>query len=135
MSKADIMGLGPFLKALGERLDRMTKDEICRVLVQRGKTIASVERRGFLAEFESVPLAAPEKSPDRDNKRLIADIHAFVADLKNGKKDCSRRPAFRREIEALTVEEARYVTEMARRIAALGGMAGALDGNHADLKA
>ena len=43
MSKTDVMGLGPFLKALGERLDRMTKEEICRVLVQRGKTIPSVE--------------------------------------------------------------------------------------------
>ena len=62
MSKADIMGLGPFLKALGERLDRMTKEEICRVLIQRGKTIPSIERRVFLSEFESVPPATPERS-------------------------------------------------------------------------
>jgi len=101
MSKADVMGLGPFLKALGERLDGMTKEEICRVLVQRGKTIPSVERREFLAEFESVPPAGPERSPAHDDKRLIADSRAFVADLENGKKDHSRRPAFRREIEAL----------------------------------
>ena len=47
MSKADIMGLGPFLKALGERLDRMTKEEICRVLVQHGKTIPAVLRRSW----------------------------------------------------------------------------------------
>jgi hypothetical protein len=85
MSKADIMGLGPFLKALGERLDRMTKEEICRVLIQRGKTIPSIERRVFLSEFESVPPATPERSSVHDDRRLIADIRAFIADLENGK--------------------------------------------------
>jgi hypothetical protein len=65
MNKADIMGLGPFLKAFGERLDRMTKEESCRVLVQRGKTIPSVERCGFLSEFESVPAAEEERIPAR----------------------------------------------------------------------
>jgi hypothetical protein len=79
------MGLGPFLKALGERLDRMTKEEICRVLVRRGKTIPSVERRGFLAEFDSVPPAAPEKEPAHDDKHLVADVCAFVKDLEHGK--------------------------------------------------
>lgn len=85
MSRADVMGLGPFLKALGERLERMTKEGICRVLVRRGKTIPSVERRGFLAEFENVPLAVPKKIVAKDDKSLIADIHAFVADLEKGK--------------------------------------------------
>jgi len=73
------------LKALGARLDRMTKEEVCRVLIQRGKTIPSVERRAFLAQFESVPPAAPERSPAHDDKRLIADVQAFIADLEKGK--------------------------------------------------
>ena len=84
MSRADVMGLGPFLKALGERLDRMSKEEICRVVVQRGKAIPSVERRKFLAEFESVP-PVPERSPVHDDNDLIADIRAFVTDLEKGK--------------------------------------------------
>ena len=102
-----IMGLGQFLKALNERMDRMTKKEICRALVQRGRTLPSVERREFLAEFESVPAAAPEWCPAHDDKLLIADIRAFVADLENSGKDYSRRPAFRREIEALVSADKR----------------------------
>lgn len=45
MSRTDIMEPGTFLKALGERLDGMTKEEICRVL---GRTA------GFGTEFESI---------------------------------------------------------------------------------
>ena len=42
--------------------------------------------RGWnLAEFESVPPSAPERSPVRDDKRLLADIRALVADLASGK--------------------------------------------------
>lgn len=84
MSRADVMGLGPFLKALGSRLAGMSKEDFCRVLVQRGKTIPSVERRKFLMEFESVPPAAPEKRPPQDDTSLIDDIREFIADLGKG---------------------------------------------------
>lgn len=85
MSRSDVMGLGPFLKALTVRLEGMTKEEISRVLIRRAKTIPAIGRRGFLADFEFVPPAAPVKTPASDDKRLLVDIHAFVADLEKGR--------------------------------------------------
>lgn len=85
MSRVDVMGLGPFLKALQVRLERMPKEEICRAIVARAKTLRAVDRRAFLAGFENVPPPTPGKPAVGDDACLIADIREFITDLENGK--------------------------------------------------
>lgn len=85
MSRSDIMGLGPFQKELGRKLGSLSKDELSRILLAHGKTVKSSERRAFLALFDAPPPAEVRKNDPEDDKTLLEDIRAFIADLENGK--------------------------------------------------
>jgi hypothetical protein len=84
MSRIDVMGLGPFLKELEQRLDKLGKDDLARILIEHGKTIPAAGRRGFVAMFASIPPAAPAPATVND-RMLIDDIRHFLKDLENGK--------------------------------------------------
>jgi hypothetical protein len=79
------MGLGPFQKELEQKLGKLSKDELSRILLAHGKTIASSERRTFLSLFDAAPPVAVRKGDADDDKTLVEDIREFIADLKSGK--------------------------------------------------
>ena len=84
MSRSDIMGLGPFQKELEQRIGKLSKDELLRILVAHGKTVKSSERRAFLSLFDTPPPTEVRKSDSEDDKTLLEDVRAFIADLESG---------------------------------------------------
>jgi len=80
MNKKKI-GLGPFLKEVGKRIDGLSKEELKAILLMKAKNLKPTERGSFLAGL------SPEKKTEVvvEEGTLLTDIDDFVKRIEDGK--------------------------------------------------